>query len=125
MKVTRGRAFAVLTVALLWAMSPAVACVLPGSALTPAEQECCHHAVSQCGNLMMPASHVCCQAPARTNAVLNQAQATTPVRHVAVATLPSVISPAALVGEMPSWQFLFLHAPPPEPFPGGTSILRI
>jgi hypothetical protein len=62
MKVTRTRAFALLTVAVLWAITPAMACVLPGATMTPAERECCHQMAEQCGSSMMPASHSCCKA---------------------------------------------------------------
>jgi len=59
MRVTRIRAFALLAIALLWAVTPAMACVLPGATMTPAERECCHHMAEQCGSSMMPASHSC------------------------------------------------------------------
>ncbi|HYL13677.1 MAG TPA: hypothetical protein VEV41_11620 [Terriglobales bacterium] len=124
MKVTRTRAFALLTIALLWAMTPAIACVLPGTTLSPAERECCHHMAEQCGSTMMPASHSCCQAPARSNSVLNHAQAVTPVRPVLVAVVTSPVAPVMPpMATMPS-QFAFLHAPP-EPSPGSNSVLRI
>jgi len=49
MRLTRTRAFALLTIALLWAITPAMACVLPGATMTPTERECCHHMAEQCG----------------------------------------------------------------------------
>src|ERR1035438_3597160 len=88
MRVTRVRAFALLTIALLWAITPAMACVLPGATMTPAERECCHHMAEQCGSSVMPASHSCCKAQGPTNTVLPQAQAAGPVRPLTIAVLP-------------------------------------
>jgi len=81
MRVTRIRAFALLTIALLWAVTPAMACgVLRGATMTSAERECCHHMAEQCGSSMMPASHSCCKAQGPTNTVLPQALTAGPVR---------------------------------------------
>lgn len=125
MRMTRIRAFALLTIALLWAITPAMACVLPGATMTPAERECCHHMAEQCGSSMMPASHSCCKAQGPTNTVLPQAQAAGPVRPLTIAVVP----PAALLGALPAvtarCHLSFLHSPPPEPSPGCNSVLRI
>jgi RsiW-degrading membrane proteinase PrsW (M82 family) len=107
MTVTKTRAFALLTIALLWAITPAMACVLPGATMTPAERECCHHMAEQCGSSMMPASHSCCKAQGPTNTVLPQALL------------------GALTAVAVRFHLSFLHAPPPEPSPGYNSVLRI
>ena len=125
MRVTRIRAFALLTIALLWAITPAMACVLPGATMTPAERECCRHMAEQCGSSMMPASHSCCQTQRPTNTVLPQSQAAGPVRYAAFAVVPSVASLAALPAVTVHSHLSFLHAQPPEPSPGGNSVLRI
>jgi hypothetical protein len=96
-RVTRIRAFALLTIALLWAITPAMACVLPGATMTPAERECCHHMAEQCGSSMMPASHSCCQTQRPTNTVLPQAQAAGPIRPLTIAVIPAVASLGALL----------------------------
>jgi hypothetical protein len=96
MMVTKTRAFALLTIALLWAVTPVMACVLPGVTMTPAERECCHHMAEQCGSSMMPASHSCCKAQGPTNTVLPQAQAAGPVRPLTIAVIPPVASLGAL-----------------------------
>ena len=125
MRVTRTRAFALLTVAVLWAITPAMACVLPGATMTPAERECCHHMAEQCGSSMMPASHSCCKAQGPTNTVLPQAQAAGPVRPLTIAVVPPVASLGALPAATVHSYFSFLHAPPPEPSPGYNSFLRV
>jgi len=124
MRVTRIRAFALLTIALLWAITPAMACVLPGATMTPAEQECCHRMAELCGSSMMPASHACCKAQGPTNTVLPQVQAG-PVRPLTIAVIPPVASLGALASVTVRCHLSFLHAPPPEPSPGCNSILRI
>jgi hypothetical protein len=125
MKVTRIRAFALLTIALLWAITPAMACVLPGATMTPAERECCHHMAEQCGSSMMPASHSCCKAQGPTNTVLPQAQAAGPFRPLTIAVIPAVASLGALPTVTVRCHLSFLHAPPPKPSPGCNSVLRI
>lgn len=125
MGMTRARALALLAIALLWAITPTMACVLPGATMTPAEHECCHRMAEQCGSSMMPASHSCCKAQAPTNTVLPQAQTAGPVRPLTVAVIP----PAAFLAALPTLtlrsHLSFLHPPPPEPSPGCSSILRI
>ena len=125
MRVTRIRAFALLTIALLWAITPAVACVLPGATMTPAERECCHHMADQCGSSVMPASHSCCKAQGPTNTVLPQALTAGPVRPLTIAVIPPVASLGALPVATVRSHLSFLHAPPPEPSPGCDSVLRI
>lgn len=125
MRMTRTRAFALLTIAFLWAITPAMACVLPGVTMTPAERECCHHMAEQCGSSMMPASHSCCKAQGPTNTVLPQAQAAGPIRPLTIAVVPPVNSLATLPTITVHCHLSFLHAPPPEPSPGSNSILRI
>src|SRR5262245_44630595 len=125
MRVTKARAFVLLTIAVLWAITPAVACVFPGATMTAAERECCHHMAEQCGSSVMPASHSCCKAQGPTNAVLPQAQAAGPVRPLSVAVVPPAAALGALRTLTVGSHLSFLHAPPPEPSPGCNSILRI
>ncbi|MGB9202948.1 MAG: hypothetical protein WCB94_03125 [Terriglobales bacterium] len=123
--MARIRAFALLTIALLWAITPAMACVLPGATMTPAERECCHHMAQQCGSSMIPASHSCCKAQGPANTVLPKAQAAGPLRRLAVAVVPPVASLGVLPAVTVGAHLAFLHALPPEPSPGGNSVLRI
>jgi len=125
MRVTRTRAFALLTIALLWAVTPAMACVLPGATMTPAERECCHHMAEQCGSSMMPASHSCCKAHGPTNNVLPQAQSAGPVRPLTIAVIPPIAALAALPVVTVRFYLSFLHAPPPQPSHGYNSVLKI
>jgi len=125
MRMTRIRAFALLTIALLWAITPAMVCVLPGATMTPVERECCQHMAEQCGSSMMPASHSCCKAQGPTNSVLPQAQAAGPVRLLAIALVPPVASLGALTAMTVRFHLSLLHAPPPEPSPDYRSVLRV
>jgi hypothetical protein len=123
MSVNRIRTSVVLGAVLLWAVTPAMACLLPGFALTPAERECCHHMAGHCGQSVMPASHTCCQAPTHP-AALSQAQADLPLKN-AIAGLP--ISAYALSSAVTS---TFLRSPafvesPPGRASWSSSVLRI
>jgi hypothetical protein len=125
MRVPRTRAFALLTIVLLWAITPAMACVLPGATMTPAERECCHHMAERCGSSMMPASHSCCKPQGPTNTVLPQTLAAGTVRPLTIAVMPPVASLATLPAVTVRSHLSFFHAPPPDPSPGCNSVLRI
>jgi hypothetical protein len=125
MDVKLSRAFALLAITLVWAMTPAVACALQGSTLTPAERECCMHMADHCDSTMMPASHSCCRAPANRNATLNAGQAAAPVRQSVVPIVPVAAPAPELPAVAPHVIFSWLHAPPPEPSSGCSSVLRI
>jgi hypothetical protein len=47
--------------ALLLGALPAMACALPGAAMTAAERDCCKRMAEQCGRSGMAKSHKCCQ----------------------------------------------------------------
>ena len=50
--------------ALTLAVLPVAACVLPGTAMTAAEHDCCKKMAEQCGHAGMAKSHSCCQISA-------------------------------------------------------------
>jgi hypothetical protein len=125
MKVAKFRSYALLAVALLWAITPTMACVLPGATPTPAERACCHHMAEHCGGAMMPASHSCCQSPTHRNSALKQGQAAPPLRQILRALVPAAVPSLPLPTFAPGVHFSLLHSPPPEPSPGDSSVLRI
>jgi hypothetical protein len=45
--------------------APAMACLVPGIAMTAQERDCCRHMAGQCDSMGMPASHSCCKAQVR------------------------------------------------------------
>ena len=55
---------AVSALALMLAALPVAACVLPGSAMTSAERECCKKMAEQCGDMGMAKTHPCCKVSA-------------------------------------------------------------
>ena len=122
--VTRVRAAVLLGIVLMWVASPAIACVLPGATLTPAERECCHHMAEQCGQTAMPASHSCCQTWSHHSDALPQATASVPTRHL---TLAVVTAQATFVLPVmtPERLAIYLHSPPPDSDSSSISILRI
>ena len=54
----------VFALALMLAALPVAACVLPGTAMTSAERECCKKMAEQCGDMGMAKSHPCCKVTA-------------------------------------------------------------
>jgi hypothetical protein len=105
--------FAAILLLLTLVGTPAMACMLPSAALTPAEHECCRRMARQCGSMRMPASHSCCRTEVRpSHAYLKTAAAM--VGHDAVAIAPAEIvvpsSSLALQNVAPS----FVEHPPPE-----------
>lgn len=111
-----------LAIVVLWAASPAVACLLPARPMTPAEHECCQKMAQQCGSSMMPASHTCCQAQQDHTAV-SPVPTYSPTRPFSVALVPHTASllmaPVLFARELPAFDS------PPGAAPGSTSILRI
>jgi hypothetical protein len=122
--VTKVRAALLLSIVLMWVASPAIACVLPGATLTPAERECCHHMAERCGQASMPASHSCCQTKSRHPDALPQASASVPTRHltIAIVTTQAVF---ALPAATPERRAIYVHSPPPDTDFSSISILRI
>lgn len=123
-KVDRIRTAVVLAAVLLWAATPAMACLLPGLPQTEAERECCHHVAEHCGQSAMPASHACCQAPTYPEPVVLQGQAS-PLKN-AITAVPATIGvhlPAVLATS--SGCLAFLESPPGQPPSCPSSVLRI
>ena len=121
--VSRVRALVLVSIVLLWVAAPAVACVLPGVTLAPAERECCHHMAQPCGQTAMPASHSCCQAQGRHSA-LKQASVWIPNRRVTIA-VTAIQATLALPVMARSLLAIDLHSPPPNPQSLSFSVLRI
>src|SRR5215469_10383274 len=111
--VTRVGAFTMLLSTVLWAVTPALACLLPGEQMTTAEQECCQKMAGQCGSTMMPSSHTCCQhADERETSVSPVAKYSAP-RHFAVVVLPQAVLMPICSASI-SGHSLELSAPQPE-----------
>ena len=122
--VTRVRAALLLSIVLLWVVTPAIACVLPGATLTPAERECCHHMAGQCGQAAMPASHSCCQTKSHHSDALPQASSSAPTRQLSfiiVAVQTTFVVPEIAIDHLAT----YLHSPPPDTAFSSISILRI
>jgi hypothetical protein len=124
MQVSRTGALTMTLVTVLWAVTPTVACFLPMPAMSAAERECCHKMAHQCGSAVMPASHSCCQTSHQRDSVISPALTYSPARHFNMVVVPrSAFVP--IHSASVSRHFLASEAPPPEPSPGCSSILRI
>jgi len=110
MRVTRTRAFALLTIALLLAIHPSHGVCSSG----------CDY--DSCGTGVLPphggavwklhdaGGYSCCKAQGPTNTVLRQAQAARPVRPLTIAGIPPVTSLATLPAVTVRSHLSFLHS---------------
>ena len=110
----------VLSVAIVWALGPQLACFMP-EAMTEPEAECCKQMANDCGKTNM--THECC----RTVVPGGEGVAVKTIRHTAPQL--EVIETSAILGSAPlagaRHEFIQnIHAPPHDP---GASflILRI
>ena len=123
MRVTRSGALTMLVITVLWAVTPAIACVVPMRAMTQAERDCCLKMAQECGSSLMPSSHSCCQVQRHDTAVTSLSNYS-PTRSFDVAIVPQTVIP--LVAKTPSFTSMTaFETPPPESSPGCSSILRI
>jgi hypothetical protein len=123
MHVSRAGALMVLAITVLWAATPAIACLVPMHKMTKAEHDCCMKMPQECGSSVMPSSHSCCQGHQRDTAV-SPVPTYPPNRPFALAITPaSTVVPVDSALALPLSPAL--EAPPPTSSPGGTSGLRI
>jgi hypothetical protein len=123
MQVSRKGALAMLVITVLWAVTPAIACMIPLRPMTQAEHECCKKMAQKCGSSAMPSSHSCCQGHEREGAV-SPVPTYSPTRPFDVAIIPQTA--VLLIARKPILPAsAALEAPPPEASPGCSSILRI
>src|SRR3974377_890253 len=124
MEMNRAGAFAMALVMVLWAVTPALACVLPGQEMTTAEQECCQKMAGQCGATMMTYSHTCCQHPDDGETSVSPVAKYSVPRYMDVAVLPQAVF-VPICSASISGHSLEFSAPQAEASPGCSSILRI
>ena len=124
MEMNRAGRFAAAVVAVLWALTPAVACFLPVGPVAAEELECCHRMAYGCGSSSMASGHTCCQTSPQPNTTISPVQSLSPTRQVSPVVVPQAIVvsvPAASIAR----RLTLLAASPSEPTPGCSSILRI
>ena len=123
MRVSKAAALTMTVIAVLWAVTPAIACLVPMHQMTPAEHECCLKMAQQCGSSVMPSSHSCCQGHQRETGV-SPVSSYAPNRPFALSIVPP--SSIVLVDSALTWPLRpAMEAPPPESSPGCRSVLRI
>jgi hypothetical protein len=109
----------VLSVAMVWALAPQIACFMPDE-MTEAERECCKQMAHDCGNAGM--SHECCKTVVRPD-VGALAKA---VRDIApdATVLDRTIDSLSLV-ELPRVFSAPSYHAPPHDFGASPLVLRI
>src|SRR5437588_6160056 len=123
MRVSKAAALTMTVIAVLWAVTPAIACLVPMHQMTPAEHECCLKMAQQCGSSVMPSSHSCCQGHQRETTVA-PVSTYPPNRPFGLAIVPP--SSIVLVDSAVTYPISSaLEAPPPDSSPGSRSVLRI
>ena len=115
------RAIVMLIAVVLWTAAPLFACV-PGLE-THSHRDCCATmAMPDCPSDSM-ASGSCCQlAPAPLSVMLDPASTPKYDHHAAAPSWEAYLPP---MGDAHAGQPSFNDTPPPDPSPGGFSILRI
>jgi hypothetical protein len=119
--VRRVSAIAVVLLVVSWVALPALACMLPGRGMTPAEHACCRKMPKMCGSMRMPQSHSCCEKEVQSGSSLVVATS----HHFAatlqvIGELPTLLPPpASLVVSS------LTQESPPSDSPPGSAVLRI
>jgi len=124
--VRASRKFLTATTCLLLLGTPLLACLVPGTKLTFAEQQCCRQMSGDCGQGKMQASHACCKTVVRP--------AQHPLAKTASGGAQAPVTTAAFVTSQPiscepmdaelACSSPAIHSPP-EFAPGSATILRI
>lgn len=117
----RPLAIVVVLLAMSWVALPALACLLPGRAMTAAEHACCRQMPQMCGSAHMPQSHPCCQKEIQTGSSLAVA-----TNHQFARTL-QVLAAIPALSPSPTCAVFSGAAPgsPPSDSSPGFSVLRI
>lgn len=90
--MNRLRQVAVLTMLLLLGVAPAMACLVPGAAMTAGERACCRTMSTECGQPNMPVSHSCCRGTLPPTVSEKPVDATIATVHLsAVAIVPLAV----------------------------------
>jgi len=119
--VRRGSAIAVVLMVVSWVALPALACMLPGRGMTPAEHACCRKMPKMCGSMRMPQSHSCCEKEVQSGSSLVVATS-----HHFAATLQVIDAVPTLLPPPASLVVSSLtQESPPSDSPPGSAVLRI
>ena len=122
--VSRIRVTVAVAAALLWAVTPVSACLLPCLANAPAKQECSRHMAMHCGNSMITAGRTCCQVSSRPEIATVETQVgKSQKRDLAVVPVVTHVPPSELTRRPAS--LAFFESPPDEASPPSPSVLRI
>src|SRR5215467_1947014 len=123
MHVSRAGAVTMLVITVLWAATPAIACLVHMHQMTKAEHDCCLKMAQECGSSMMPSSHSCCQGHQRDTA-MSPVATYSPTRPFDVAIVPQ-LSILLVASPSVSLHVVAQESPPSESSPGCSSVLRI
>ena len=116
--------FVVLLMALSVFASPLMACMLPDTALTQEERECCQDMDGSCGQMDMPASHSCCKLTVRGfDPYLVNSRVS--MVHQPVLILPHTSNHISFAQNFSQTEFSVSDHSPPLFLPDTSSILRI
>lgn len=124
MVVSRTRVTLAVGAVLLWAATPALACLLPCLTMAQAKQNCSRHMAMHCERLMVTATPACCQVSPRPEITtvethVNKLQE----RVLAVVQVGGHVSQPEVTSRPAS--LAFLESPPHEAPPLSSSVLRI
>ena len=124
MFASRSRVILAIGTVLLWAVTPALACLLPCMAIPQAKQECSRHMAMHCGRSMVTAGRTCCEVSSRPAITAVETQISKLQKRVlAVVSVFAHVCPPEATPQPAS--LAFLESPPHEALPLPCSVLRI
>lgn len=123
--MAKAGALTMVLVTVMWTVTPALLCLLPGEQMTAAEHECCEKMAQQCGSALMPSSHTCCQHPDQSTTGVKAAASYSPTRYADLAIIPQIAEVVLPDSTAAGGEFSHIKAHFSETPPGCSSVLRI
>jgi hypothetical protein len=123
--VNRTRVAIAVGAVLLWAVTPALGCLLPCLAAAPAKQECSHLMAMHCEHSMISAGRACCQVSSRPEIVTVETQGDQSQKRVLAGALVFAHVSVTDVPNTRRASRAFFESPPNESSRSSSSVLRI
>ena len=107
-----------LMFAVLWAALPQIACLVPATTTTKADDDCCEKMEGECPRSKVPSIDACCLYVVRSDVSMTAKATQVMVPDVATAALVTYIVPVLpMISESPVFLVPNFHAPPPDLLP--------
>lgn len=124
MVVRRVRVIVAIGAVLFWAVTPALACLIPCLAPVPSKQDCAHHMGMDCGHPMMSAGPTCCRMSSRP-AMQTLESSSNGLQRRVLAVTPVIVDVNLSDAVNRRTSMHLFGSPPSETPPPSFSVLRI